>query len=171
MPADDSDFAAYLAARWPFLVRTVVLLGSPQPEAEEVASTALARCHTGWRQVREADDVDAHVYRMLLLEWRGRQRRGRGGAVPEQDPQPTGQPTGQPTAGEDPLVRMRLALEAQLAGLTPEQREVLVLRFVAGLDDLQVGDVLDVPADVVRARVRTALAGIDLAALREMTGR
>jgi hypothetical protein len=41
----DGDFAAYVAARWPAVVRTLVLLGSPDDVAAEVGRTAFARCY------------------------------------------------------------------------------------------------------------------------------
>ena len=66
MRGDDTDFAAYLAARWPFLVRTLVLLGCGQQEAEQVAQTGLARCYRDWERVRRSDDVDAYVYATVL---------------------------------------------------------------------------------------------------------
>ena len=36
----DSDFAAYLAARWPALVRTLVLLGCAQPRPRRSCARA-----------------------------------------------------------------------------------------------------------------------------------
>ena len=60
MPGDDADFEAYLAARWPTLVRSLVLIGLPPAEAEDVVVTGLARCRTAWRRLQDVDDVDAH---------------------------------------------------------------------------------------------------------------
>ena len=44
----DDDFASYVGARWPGLVRTLVLVGCPPALAPEVATLALARSHRGW---------------------------------------------------------------------------------------------------------------------------
>jgi DNA-directed RNA polymerase specialized sigma24 family protein len=38
------DFSEYVAARRTSLVRAAVLLGCPQPDAEDVVQTALLRC-------------------------------------------------------------------------------------------------------------------------------
>lgn len=73
MARDDADFAAYLAARWTPLVRTVVLLGCPQPDAERVARSGLAACCHDWTRVRREEDVDVHVHRAVLAalaSWR-----------------------------------------------------------------------------------------------------
>lgn len=164
MSGDDTDFAAYLAARWPPLVRSVMLLGCPRQEAEDVVRSGLARCYLAWERVRRADDVDAHVYRAVLDSWHRSNRRRRGATPLEAPPEPV--------AVEDVTdqVLLRRALETSLAALTPEHREVLVLRFVAGLTDVQVAEVLDVPVGTVTSRTREALSHVDLAALREVRG-
>jgi RNA polymerase sigma factor (sigma-70 family) len=162
---NDADFAAYMAARWPFLVRTLVLIGSPRDEAEDIVQTGLARCYASWDRVRKGgDDVDAYVYRTVLHCWhQSRKRRWWRQAPGQILPEP-------PVADPTDQVLLRHALEAQLAGLAVEHREALVLRFVAGLDEPQVADVLDVPLGTVKRRVSQALGQVDLAALREMTG-
>ena len=161
---NDADFAAYMAARWPFLVRTLVLIGSPRHEAEDIVQTGLARCYASWDRVRKGDDVDAHVYGTVLDCWhRSRKRRWwRRAPTPILREPPVADPTDQ--------VLLRQALEAQLARLAPEHREALVLRFAAELSEPQVADVLDVPLGTVQRWVSLALGQLDLAALREMTG-
>ena len=62
------EFATWLAARWPALVRTLVFLGHPQPEAELVAREAVARMLPAWDRERRDGDVDALAYRSLLEE-------------------------------------------------------------------------------------------------------
>ncbi len=164
---NDADFAAYLAARWPFVVRTLVLVGCRQGEAEDVARAALARCYEAWDEVLEADDVDVVVYRTVLDGWHRAQRRRRDGTGPlPEPPEPS-----EPITSVDPLpaVLLRRALEAELAGLAPEDREALVLRFGADLSDVQVAEVLEVPLATVRERVARSLRSIDLAALGEMS--
>jgi len=64
--SDGSDFAAFVVARWPALVRSLVLLGHVPEAADEAAVAGLARCHPSWDRVRDDGDVDAHVYRAVL---------------------------------------------------------------------------------------------------------
>ena len=167
MGVDDGDFSSYVVARWPGLIRSLVLLGSSYADAEEVARDALARCQTTWKHDRETDDVDALVYRTVLdrLGWLERQRRrGRRSADAEAAEPPL---ISDPTA-TDPERRLALrhALADALGRLPVEERTALVLRFVAELTEDQVADVLGIGPVEVRRRVTDGLAGLDLAALR-----
>ena len=151
MPGDDADFEAYLAARWPSLVRTLVLLGCGRHEAAELARSGLARCYRDWERVRRADDVDVYVYATVLGGLRKRRRR-------------SGEPTAEPPPEEVETdeVLLRRALEVELAALDADELEAVVLRFVADLDEVQVADVLDVPLEAVQARITHGLGRIDL---------
>jgi RNA polymerase sigma factor (sigma-70 family) len=162
---NDADFAAYMAARWPFLVRSLVLIGCPQADAQAVARTGLAHCYAAWDRVRTADDVDAFVYRTVLECWH-KSRKPHWWSEQSTEVAP---PTTPPADASD-LVLLRHALEEQLRRLSPEHREVLVLRFVAGLTDTQVAEVLEEPVGTVAGRINRALTQIDLAALKEVTG-
>jgi hypothetical protein len=121
---EDSDFAAYVSARWPTLVRTLVLLGATREEAEAAARTGLARCRSSWRQICSGADPEVDVHRAVLAAWAD--RASGWWAVPAADPAPE-----------------LAALEPRLDRLTVAQRAALALR-VAGLDETQVADVLDV---------------------------
>ena len=117
---DDRDFAAYLAARWSTVVRTLVLLGGPPDRADAVARTAFARCSTRWGRLRTSQDLEVEVYATVLGCWAGR-------------------PWVEPPAPAPP----RGALEVRLDRLTPDARAALVLGSVAGLSAHQVAQVLD----------------------------
>jgi hypothetical protein len=69
----DEDFMAFVAARWPALVRGLVVLGCPPGEAAYVATDALSRCRRGWGEVSREGDVDRLVQDELLAA-RARQR-------------------------------------------------------------------------------------------------
>jgi RNA polymerase sigma-70 factor (sigma-E family) len=157
---DDEDFTAYMGARWPVLVRSLVLLGCNRHEAEDVAQTAMARCYASWPRVRRASDIDAYVYRTLLNCWsKSRRRRWWAETPTEHLPESHHE--------DDPV--LRVALEHALSKLSAEHRAVLVLRFVADMTESQVADVLGVPIGTVKSRVSRALANVDLDDLREET--
>ena len=59
----------YVGARWPTLVRTLVLLGCPPGEAAYVATDALSRCRRGWAEERRHGDVDRLVQDELEAAW------------------------------------------------------------------------------------------------------
>jgi RNA polymerase sigma-70 factor (ECF subfamily) len=147
---DDGDFAAYLVARWAPVVRTLVMLGSPQPVAEDVARSAFARLSRAWTSIRDADDIDAHAYATVLRERRHHRTGGAGAHHQEQSAAAT-----------------RARLEEMLDRLTPDVRAVLVLRFVAGLGNDQVADALGRPVATVRELLTGGLRDIDLDTLRE----
>jgi RNA polymerase sigma-70 factor (sigma-E family) len=158
--SDDEDFTAYMGARWPMLVRSLVLLGCNRHEAEDVAQTAMARCYASWPRVRRARDVDAYVYRTLLNCWSKSRRRRWWGETPTELLPET------PTE-HDPV--LGVALDHALSKLSDEHRSVLVLRFVVDLTEPQVAAVLGVPVGTVKSRVSRALAKVDLDDLREGT--
>lgn len=161
----DGDFAAYLAARWPAVVRTLVLLGSPDDAAETVGRTAFARCYPVWGQIRRDVDIDDDVYRAVLEARAGsRWRRHHVPVGPADDSEPSDD-----TDLPGPVL-LRRALEAQLRNLTPDVRQVLVLRFVADLSDPQVADLLDESVDAVRLLVADGLAEMDLGLLERVAG-
>ncbi|MCW2766445.1 MAG: hypothetical protein JWO11_2404 [Nocardioides sp.] len=149
---DDGDFAAYLVARWVPVVRTLVMLGCPQPAAEDVARCAFARLSSTWGSVRDSEDVDVQAYAEVLHEWRrARTRRERDDGRRD----------------EPPAAAPRARLEAMLDRLTPDARAMLLLRFVADLSDAQVADVMELSVTAVRETLTTGLEDMDLEALRE----
>ena len=74
----DRDFLDHVTARWPGLVRSLVLIGCPEEHAERVARSGLARSHRGWARARRHDDLDAHVYACVLEAADRQLGRGRG---------------------------------------------------------------------------------------------
>ena len=134
-----AEFATWLAARWPALVRTLVFLGHPQSEAEQAAREAVARMLPAWERERRDGDVDVLAYRALLEEHDRVLRR--------RDPDPTADQPGQPDLPPvlaDRLERRR-ELEAHLATLSGPERVRTVLVHVAGLADNEVDEVVEQP--------------------------
>ncbi len=134
-----TEFATWLAARWPALVRTLVFLGHRQPEAEQVAREAVARVLPAWERERREGDVDVLAYRALLEE-RGRVVRRRDGDADDESPEEPDLPP----ALADRLERRR-ELEGHLATLPEQERVRAVLVHVAGLAGDEVDDVVGAP--------------------------
>ena len=134
MGRDDEEFSAWLAARWPPLVRLLVFHGHPQPVAERVALDGLSRIYPTWQRLRREDDVDVELYREVLDE-RGRYLRHHGEEPSTPDPEPEVAP------GLSEQAERRREVQAALAAMTPEGREVTLLRHVAELSDQQIADV------------------------------
>lgn len=145
------EFDEYAAARWPRLVRSAVLLGARPEEAEDLAQATLTKVWRSWSRVSSADDRDAYVYRILLNTFTdGRRRRWTGerpaAVLPE---------AGEPDASE--AVVLRDAVRRSLTQLSPDQREVVVLRYYAHLTEAQMAAALGVAPGTVKSRLARAL--------------
>jgi RNA polymerase sigma-70 factor (sigma-E family) len=158
------DFSEYVAARWPSLVRSAVLLGCSHPEAEDLVQTALERCLMKWGKVQVADDRDAYVHRVLINSFiSGRRRRWTGEKPTATLPEHAGIDA---TAGIDDTDAVMRALDR----LPSDQRTAVVLRYYAHLSEQQMASVLDVAAGTVKSRLSRAVKALaqdpDLAELR-----
>jgi RNA polymerase sigma-70 factor (sigma-E family) len=146
------DFSEYVAARRTALVRAAVLLGCPQPDAEDVVQSALLRCYRSWRRVQRADNPEAYIYRVLVNTLAGARGRRWVGEVPaERLPEPP------PDHGD---LTTGLAVRHALDAMTREHREVLVLRYYADLSEREIADTLGIPPGTVKSRTARALAAL-----------
>lgn len=141
---DGADFASYVEARWPALVRTLVLLGATPDQAETDVRSGLARGRSQFEQVRREGDLDVWAYRLVL------DARARQAPAASFDSPGVVDPT--IADAEDRQARLERLLET-LETLSPEERETVVLHHLAGLDRTQLADVLGVGAEVVGARL------------------
>ncbi|GAA0604089.1 SigE family RNA polymerase sigma factor [Kribbella sandramycini] len=161
----EDDFTEYVAARWPILVRSAVLLGCSHAEAEDLVQTVLERCLLKWNRVRTAEDRDAYVHRMLVNSLiTSRRRRWHGEKPSEFLPEHA---DADETAGVDDADLLKRAL----AKLPVEQRTAVVLRYYAHLSEQQMASVLGVAAGTVKSRLSRAVKALaldpNLAELRE----
>ena len=163
MSRDDTEFDAYLAARWPALVRTLVLLGHPGPQAHAIAFDALARLQPDFRRLHREEDVDVAVHREVL---EARERHLRHAPAGDEPPAAV---HGEPGPGLADQAERLEQVTAALARMAPAQREVLVLLQVAELSPDQVADVLERRVDsgpvLADADVRLALEAIPVTPL------
>ncbi|TCO23248.1 RNA polymerase sigma-70 factor (sigma-E family) [Kribbella steppae] len=158
------DFSEYVAARWPSLVRSAVLLGCTHAEAQDLVQTALERCLMKWGKVQAADDRDAYVHRVLInIFLSGRRRRWTSEKPTATLPEQAG--SDHTTSIDDADAVMRA-----LDRLPSDQRTAVVLRYYAHLSEQQMASVLDVAAGTVKSRlsraVKTLAQDPDLAELR-----
>jgi len=147
----NSDFSAYMAARWSRLVRAAILLGCSNAEAEDVAQTALTRCLRHWRRIEQAQDRDAYVHKILLNTFLA--SRGRKWATEITVAEVPDQSRPDVTTEIDQLD----ALERGLSRLPHDQRVAVVLRYYSHLTEQQMAEVLGVPAGTVKSRLSRAL--------------
>ena len=159
------DFSEYVAARWPTLVRSAVLLGCNHPEAEDVVQSALERCLLKWGKVRAADDRDAYVHRILINTFLSARRRRWHGERPSAVlPEYAGLDQ---TTGVDDTDAVTRALDR----LPGDQRTAVVLRYYAHLSEQQMASALGIATGTVKSRLSRAVKALaqdpNLAELRE----
>ena len=145
------DFEAYVATHWARLVRSAVLLGCPPADAEDLVQSTLLKLMRSWRRVAEAAEPDAYVYRSLVNALHDARARRWTGELPTADLPDTGFETDQLTG---------LTVRRALAAMSPEHREVLVLRFFADLSERDTATALGLPAGTVKSRTARALAAL-----------
>ncbi|GAB3198019.1 SigE family RNA polymerase sigma factor [Nocardioides hungaricus] len=148
----DDDFTAFAGARWGALVRSAIVLGCSPEEAQDLAQSTLLRCYTAWRRVAAADDRDAYVYRILLNCHRDSRRRRWWGE------RPTGTLPDRGTPDHTSQVEIADAVHRALDDLTTSHREVVVLRYYAGLSEQRTAEVLGIAPGTVKSRLSRALA-------------
>jgi RNA polymerase sigma-70 factor (sigma-E family) len=153
--ACDADFASYLEARQPSLLRTAYLLTGSQHGAEDLVQETMAKLYLSWDRVRRADSIDAYVRRALINEhnslWRRAWNRKEvaSGTIPERTPAP--EPAGQ---GSDPT------LWSFIQSLPRKQRAVVVLRYYEELSEAETADLLGISVGTVKSQASRALAAL-----------
>jgi RNA polymerase sigma factor (sigma-70 family) len=130
--------------------------------AEDVAAETFIRTLVRWAKVRDLPHRDAWILRVatnLCIDHLRRRRRDR--RLLEQAAPP-------PHADLDPA--LRLDLVRALAALPKRQREVVVLRHVAGLGEAEVADAMGVSINTVKTHGARALAQLRAGALHDLEG-
>lgn len=148
------EFSEYVANRRARLVRSAVLLGCPEADAEDVVQTALSRALRSWRKVQRADSPDAYVQRILLNTLRDTRRRRWSGEIPTEALPEPGVDDGTHRHAEGVAVRQALA------AMSAEHREVLVLRFYADLTERDTALTLGIAPGTVKSRTSRALRAL-----------
>ena len=149
----DEEFAAYMAARQPSLLRTAYLLTGDQHTAEDLVQTALAKLYLSWDKVQRRELVDGYVRRILVNEnnslWRRswKKREVATEYVPET-----------PAPDDEPDDGVSQALWEFVQTLPKKQRAAIVLRYYEELSEAETAAVLGVSVGTVKSQTSRALA-------------
>lgn len=141
-----------MTARWHTVVRSAVLLGCGEHEAEDLAQATFMRCYTKWDKVSRSDNRDAYVARMLLNGFRESRRRRWWQERPTEHLPEARVDDGAAAHAESD------ALDRALARLTPALREVVVLRYYTRLSERDTAQTLGIAPGTVKSRLSRALA-------------
>ena len=151
----EAEFTEYVGQRWTSLVRYAVMLGSTRHDAEDLVQTALERCFRHWSKVREANDTDAYVYRVLMNTITSSRRRRWVGERPTDEV-----PERADNNDQTEAIDSALAVDQALAALNFDQRAAVLMRFYANLTEQQMAAALGVPTGTVKSRLSRALQAL-----------
>jgi RNA polymerase sigma-70 factor, ECF subfamily len=151
-----SDFEALFRAHWPLAHRAAYLVVHDAAAAEDIAQEAFLAA------IRTLDRFDRRrpfapwLHRIVVnrsLDWlRARARR------PEVSVEAAGAGAGEQAAvGEAPEALSDELMRA-LAALEPDERALIVMRYLLGYRSSELGRIVGMPAGTVRTRLARALA-------------
>jgi RNA polymerase sigma-70 factor (sigma-E family) len=150
--ARDADFASYMHARQPSLLRTAYLLTGDRHTAEDLVQTAFAKLYLAWDKVQDQGSIDGYVRRILVNEnnslWRRawKRREASTDELPDR-PHHDDYDTGTGTALWD-LVQT----------LPKKARAVVVLRYYEELSEAETAEALGISVGTVKSQASRALA-------------
>jgi len=148
----DADFAAYMAARQPSLLRTAYLLTGDRHTAEDLVQTAFAKLYLSWDRVQRRELVDGYVRRILVNERNSRWRRERSRAL-----EVIGDVPDRPEGDEAQAYADRDEIWQALQAMPPRTRAVLVLRYWEDLSEAQTADLLGCTVGTVKSQASRGL--------------
>ena len=164
--ATDTDAEAYLDVALPRLMGAALSLTGNRHDAEDLVQDTLAKVLVHWRRVERADSPDAYVRKVMVNTFvSGKRRRSSRELVSHELVTADGIGAhAEPANLED-----RDEMWTLLAGLSPRQRAVLVLRYYDDLPDAAIAELLGCSPVSVRVTAHKALARLRdrLPALRE----
>ena len=146
MELGDGSFTAFYRDHWPELSRALVLALGDEQLGVDAAAEGFSRACERWGSVSQLGNPQGWVYRVSLnwaRSWlrrrqteRRRQERVRDGSV-DQLPDPD--------------------LERAMTALSPQHRDVVILRFFLDLSVIETADALGVAPGTVKSRLSRAL--------------
>ena len=148
---DRADFEEFVRARRSALLRTAYLLTGDHADAEDLLQRALVKAVPHWSRLR--DQPEPYVRRILTRESISRWRRRRWREVSTDRPP---EPPGRLDPGQDGWAE-RDEVRRALAGLSPRQRAVLVLRYYEDLTERETAEALGLAVGTVKSHHRDAL--------------
>lgn len=146
--ATPEEFTAFVAARYPALVRTARFLVADASTAEDLVQDALVKCVGAWPRIK--GDPEAYVRTVMVRTNISRWRRVRVQEHPvEHVPE---------VSWDDPDVVELESLRAALARLPAKQRVVVVLRHVEDRSEREVAAMMGCTVGTVKSQCHAGLA-------------
>jgi RNA polymerase sigma-70 factor (sigma-E family) len=142
------SFDEFVRSRHAELLRFAHVLSGDPHLAADLVQDALERTGLRWRRLRNQDDPEGYVRRVIVNQFVTRWRRQRRERLVPEVPDRTGPPIQLP---DDEI-------ERALAMLPRQQRAVLVLRFYDDLTEAAIAELLGCSLGTVKSNSARALA-------------
>lgn len=157
VPRDAGEaVTALFRAHYAGLVRLAVLLVDDDGGAEDVVQDAFARLHRRWGRLRDEEAAYGYLRTAVVNGSRSRLRRLRTSRR-YAEPQPGTAPSPE---GDVIVHEEHAAVRTALAALPRRQREVLVLRYYAGLTEADIAADLGVSRGAVKSHASRGIAAL-----------
>ncbi|WP_432477424.1 SigE family RNA polymerase sigma factor [Nocardioides sp. GXQ0305] len=154
LSARDHDFASYMHARQPGLLRTAYLLTGDQHTAEDLVQVAFAKLYLAWDKVHSRESLDGYVRRILVNEHNSSWRRPWKRREHSTDELPEVHHHDRHDAGTG------AELWALVQTLPRRARAVVVLRYYEELSEAEVAEVLGISVGTVKSQASRALSAL-----------
>ena len=165
------DFASYVAARRPALLRWARAVAGDPHSAEDLLQDSLVRVLPRWDGIREGAAADAYVRRTITRQYVSWQRQPwrrdeiASATVPETGPETV--PAAGPVATPDRSAR----LWDLVLALPPQQRAAVALRYYEQLSVAETAAVLGCSPGTVKSNTSRGLAALRRLAAHATTAR
>ncbi len=158
--SDQAEFSAWLREREVMLTKAARAICFDIQNAEDVMQEALADVYVRWRKIRDHENLEAYVIRVMVSKHADLRRKyARRKAENEVSIELVASLL--KTADNAELVAERLLVQAALKNLTAAQRSVLFLIYEYGMSIKETAKVLGIPSGTAAshlARGRSAVA-------------
>lgn len=152
----ETDFQLFVAENRRLLLRTARMLTADPYAAEDLLQSALTKTYRGWTTLRQPELAAAYVRRAMYHEQVDRWRRADRETCTELVPEVL---VGRDGGDLAPTLRLglRLAIQDALATLSPGQRAVIVLRYLADMSESDVAERLGCSVGTVKSQTHRAV--------------
>lgn len=145
---DDAAFEQFFVTVLPRAVAFAARVTGDRAAAEDAAVAALAKAHMRWRRLADEPWREAWVLRVSVNEAIDQLPRRLVLPAPSAEPDPADQ------------VVLRGALRVALRTLPRRQREVVALRYLVGLGEVEIGQTLRISHGTVKTHLRRGLGAL-----------
>lgn len=146
-----SGFSEFVTSASAYLTRTAYLLTGDQDAARDLVQETLTRTYASWWRVRKPDAL--RYARRVLVNLHIDQRRKRTPEPADWSDQPDRHDQYGRADDQDEVRRL-------LAGLAPQQRRIIVLRYFADLPEAEVAACLGISVGAVKSACSRGLAAL-----------